>query len=105
MSAFWNTVKREPVRYFTVAAALTPLITTGLILFDWWHPAVEQLAYVNGLPAAVAVAFGVTVVRNAVTPNDKLPGPIVERADQMSATDSDKMKATTPAPPDKPEGG
>ena len=96
MDALFNTIRREPVRYFTVASGLIPLITTGLILFDWWHPAVEQLAYVNGLPAAIAVVFGVTIVRNAVTPNDKLPGPIVERADQMSSTSSTKMQATTP---------
>lgn len=64
----WKSIKREPVRWFSALSALVPLGTAGLITFDWWHPTVEQLAYVNGLPAAVALGLGVTVVRNAVTP-------------------------------------
>jgi hypothetical protein len=68
MRALWAHIKREPVRWFAGANGLVPILTTGLILFDWWHPTVEQLAYVNGLPAAVGVAVGVSVLRNAVTP-------------------------------------
>lgn len=64
----WNAIKREPVRWFSAANALVPVVTTGFITFDWWHPTIEQLAWVNGLPAVVGLAFGVTVVRNAVSP-------------------------------------
>lgn len=68
MKALWAHIRREPVRWFAGANALVPIATTGFILFDWWEPTVEQLAYVNGLPAAVGLAIGVSLVRNAVTP-------------------------------------
>lgn len=76
----WANLKREPVRWFTGLSQLVPLIVTGLLVFDAWNPNAEQLAYVTGLPAALALVFGVTIVRNAVTPNDKLPAAVVDRA-------------------------
>lgn len=74
-------IKAEPVRWFSAASALVPLGTTGLIVFDAWHPTLDQLAYVNGLPAAIALAVGVSVVRNAVAskPNVKAVDPATAR--------------------------
>ena len=73
----WQNIKTEPVRWFSAVSALTPLLTTGLIIFDMWKPTLDQLAYVNGLPAAVALAVGVSVVRNSVAskPNVKAVSP------------------------------
>lgn len=68
MNSIVSLLRREPVRALTVLAGLVPLITNGLIIFDVWSPTSEQLAYVNGAPAAVAVILGFTVVRNAVAP-------------------------------------
>lgn len=85
LRAIARNIRREPVRWFTVLSALTPLITTGFILFDWWHPTIEQLAYVNGFPAGIALAFGITVVRQAVTPNEKISDTMqgaIARADK-----------------------
>lgn len=60
--------RREPVRVFTGLQGTVTLATQGLVLFDAWDPTVDQLAYVNGLVAAVALAWGFTGVRNRVSP-------------------------------------
>lgn len=73
-------IRREPVRWFTATSQLIPVIVSGLLVFGAWDPTPEQLAYVSGAVAAIAGAFGFTIVRQAVTPNTKLPAAVVERA-------------------------
>lgn len=69
MRSIINWIKREPVRAFTIANGLAPIVVSGLLVFDAWQPTDEQLTYVVGLPAAVGIVFGVSAVRNSVTPN------------------------------------
>lgn len=78
-----QTIKREPVRALTAAAGVVPIVTTGLVLFHAWDPTDEQLAYVNGVPVALGVALGWTIVRNAVASkvNVERVDPVV--ADQL----------------------
>lgn len=66
----WSSMKREPVRWFTGINALIPIVISGLTVFDVWVPTAEQLAYLTGVPVTLGLIFGVTVVRNAVTPVD-----------------------------------
>jgi SNF family Na+-dependent transporter len=78
--AIINNVKREPVRWFAAIDGLVALLSTGLIVFDAWHPTLDQLAFVTGATAVVASALGFTIVRQAVTPNEKLSDAVVDRA-------------------------
>lgn len=82
MSKIWTSIKREPVRWFACIDALVGLFCTGLVVFDAWNPTLDQLAFVTGATAVVANALGFTIVRQAVTPNDKLSDAVVERAGQ-----------------------
>ena len=80
MRKLWANIKREPVRWFTGLSTAVPIAVNGLIIFDAWDPTVEQLQYVLGVPAALAAVFGFTIVRDAVTPNEKLSDAVVDRA-------------------------
>jgi len=68
-----NNIKREPVRWFSSLIAVVPIVVTGLLLFTNWNPTEEQLSYVLGMPGAIFGVLGWTVIREAVTPNAKLP--------------------------------
>lgn len=80
MSKLTASVKREPVRWFTGLSTVVPIIVNGLLIFNAWNPSVEQLQYVLGVPTAIAAVFGFTIVRSAVTPNEKLPDAVVDKA-------------------------
>lgn len=71
MKQAWQRVwTGEPVALFAFLATIVPLVTSGLVVFGAWHPTVEQLAYVDGVPAIVALAFGIRVTRAKVAPFD-----------------------------------
>lgn len=65
LSAAWNA---EPVRVFTALETLVALAVSGLVVFGVWSPTPEQLAWTTGAVAVIGAAFGVSVVRNRVTP-------------------------------------
>jgi hypothetical protein len=64
----WNSIKSEPVRWFAGLNALIPLAISGLTVFDVWEPSTDQLGWLYAAPVTLGAMFGVTVVRNAVTP-------------------------------------
>ena len=71
--AIIENIKREPVRWFSSLLALVPITVTGILLFTSWKPTEEQLGFILGTPASVLAVMGWTVIREAVTPNAKLP--------------------------------
>lgn len=80
MNAIIDSMKREPIRWFTGLQLLVALAVQGLLLFTEWDPTADQLTYIIGVPSALGAICGFTIVRNAVTPNEKLPGPVIARA-------------------------
>lgn len=56
----------EPVRLFVGVNGTVVLLTQGLVVFGWWTPTADQLAYVNGFVATFATVWGVTRLRNRV---------------------------------------
>ena len=71
--AIGRNIQREPVRWFSSLIALVPITVTGILLFSHWNPTEEQLSYVLSTPTGILGVLGWTVVREAVTPNTKLP--------------------------------
>lgn len=57
--------KMHPVRFVSAVAGTVQLSTQGLVLFQVWHPTVDQLAYVNGLVVALAAVWGVSAAMGA----------------------------------------
>ena len=80
MSKLIANIKREPVRWFTGLDLLVQVILSGVLLFTSWNPNTEQTLWILGVPTVLATIFGVTIVRNAVTPNEKLTNAEVDRA-------------------------
>lgn len=80
MSKLLANIKREPVRWFTGLDLLVQVILSGVLLFTSWNPNTEQTLWILGVPTVLATIFGVTIVRNAVTPNEKLTSAEVDRA-------------------------
>jgi len=65
----WNKlIHREPVRVLLILAGMIPLVSSGLQLFGIYELNPDQLAYLAGLPTAIGVVVGSTVIRNRVTP-------------------------------------
>lgn len=81
MSTIWNNVKREPVRWLAGLQVLWVAVVSGLLVFGWWSPTADQLQWVLGVPVVIANVFGFTIVREAVTPNAKLPQQIEDAAE------------------------
>lgn len=81
MKALWHNIKREPVRWLTGLQVLWIAVCGGLTVFSWWSPTVDQLQWVLGVPVVIANALGFTIVREAVTPNAKLPAQIEDAAE------------------------
>lgn len=80
MSRLWATLKREPVRWLTGLQVLWVAAIGGLLVFNMWQPSADQLQWTLGVPVVLANIFGFTIVREAVTPNEKLSDKVVERA-------------------------
>ena len=81
MSTIWTNVKREPVRWLTGLQVLWIAVCGGLTVFGLWAPSADQLQWVLGVPVVIANALGFTIVREAVTPNAKLPAQIEDAAE------------------------
>lgn len=80
MSKLTASFKREPVRWFTGLDAAIAYILSGIMLFSEWDPSPDQVVYILGVPTTLAAIFGITLVRNAVTPNEKLSDVVVDLA-------------------------
>lgn len=80
MTKLWQNIKREPVRWLAGLQVLWVAVVSGLLVFEAWSPSADQLQWTLGVPVVLANIFGFTVVREAVTPNEKLSDAVVERA-------------------------
>lgn len=69
MKKFWDVIKKEPTRFFAASGALVTSLINGIVVFDLWHPTVEQLSYSNGFVGVLAAFFLATFLRSSVTPN------------------------------------
>ena len=82
MSGLWQNIRREPVRWLSGFQIAWVAIIGGFIVFNQWEPTPDQLQWTLAIPVVLAGVFGITVVRNAVTPNAKLPQQIEDAAER-----------------------
>lgn len=98
-----NWIRREPVRAFTAASILASWIIAGLTVFDLWHPSEDQLLWATTSVATIAGAFGFTVVRQAVTPNDTVVEQVADAHNKgviagVLSAEKQATVVTSPAP-------